>query len=180
MKKAGAVLLGIAAFAAFPALADDDGNRFSGNLVGYQENPTLSTPGNGRFDMQIDERRGEVHWQLSYADLESAVQQAHIHIGRPAINGNIFVFLCTNLGNAPQPPAQPTQACPPAPATISGTFTANDIISTTQGIAAGELEEALNAIRNRAAYANVHTTGRPGGEIRAQLRRGHSRGGDRD
>jgi hypothetical protein len=176
MRKAGAVLLGIAAFAAFPTLADDGGNRFGGNLTGYNETPsTLSTTGNGRFDLLIDEGRDEVHWQLSYADLESAVTQAHIHLGRPATSGGVSVFFCTNLGNGPAG----TQACPPAPATISGTFTAADVIGpTAQGIAPGEFEELLRAIRAGATYANVHTLGRPGGEIRTPLRRGHSHGGD--
>jgi hypothetical protein len=35
-----------------------------------------------------------------------------------------------------------------------------------QGIAAGEFEELIEAIRVGAPYANVHTTGRLGGEIR--------------
>ena len=112
MKKSSAVLIGIATFAALPVLAHDGGNRFGGNLDGYQEvavapqPSTISTTGNGRFDLLIDERRGEVHWQLSYGQLESAVTQAHIHLGLPAIAGGISVFLCTNLGNGPAAPAQ--------------------------------------------------------------------------
>src|SRR5436190_1232135 len=170
MKNAGAVLLGIAAFAAIPVSADDGANRFGGNLTGYNETPaTLSTPGNGRFDLLIDERRGEVHWQLSYADLESAVTQAHIHLGRPAITGGISTFLCSNLGNGPAG----TQACPPAPATVTGTIHASDIIGPVgQGIGAGQLDELVRAIRSGVAYANVHSSTWPGGEIRAQLRRG--------
>ena len=42
-----------------------------------------------------------------------------------------------------------------------------------QGIAPGEYEELLRAIRAGATYANVHSTKYPGGEIRAQLDRGH-------
>ena len=37
MKKSSAVLIGIATFAALPVLAHDGGNRFGGNLDGYQE-----------------------------------------------------------------------------------------------------------------------------------------------
>ena len=183
MKKAGAVILGIAALAAFPAAAHDGGNRFGGNLNGYEEvgasGNTISTTGNGRFDLLID--GSEVHWQLSYGQLESAVQQAHIHLGAPAIAGGISVFLCTNLGNGPAAPAQATQACPQPVGsdmvTISGAFTRADVIGPAgQGIAAGEFEELLRAIRAGATYANVHTVGRPSGEIRAQLHQGHSRG----
>jgi hypothetical protein len=188
MKKAGAVLMGIAAFATFPVLAHDGGNRFGGNLDGYQEvaaSPqpsTISTTGNGRFDLLIDENGREVHWQLSYGRLESPVLQAHIHLGARAIAGGISVFLCTNIGNAPAAPAQPTQGCPQPVGsdmvTISGTFTRDDVIGPAgQGIAAGEFDELLRAIRAGATYANVHTQVRPAGEIRAQLRRGHSQGG---
>lgn len=187
MKRTGAVLLGIAAFAAIPVSAHDGGNRFGGNLDGYQEvaatNSTVSTPGNGRFDLHIDEGDREVQWQLSYGQLESPILQAHIHLGARAIAGGISVFLCTNLTNAPAAPAQPTQACPQPTGpddtvTIGGTFTANDVIGPTgQGIAPGEFDELLRAIRAGATYANVHTQLRPSGEIRAQIRRGHSRGG---
>jgi hypothetical protein len=188
MKKLGtAAVLAITAFAAIAVSAHDGGNRFGGNLDGYEEvaaSPqpsTISTTGNGRFDLLIDERRGEVHWQLSYGQLESAVTQAHIHLGRPAIAGGISVFLCTNLGNGPAAPAQSPQGCPPAvgadTVTISGTFTSDDVIGPAgQGIAAGEFAELLRAIRAGATYANVHTQNRPAGEIRAQLQPGHSKG----
>jgi hypothetical protein len=38
-----------------------------------------------------------------------------------------------------------------------------------QGIAAGEFDEILAAIRAGKAYANIHTTTWPAGEIRGQL-----------
>ena len=42
-----------------------------------------------------------------------------------------------------------------------------------QGIAAGEYAELVDAIRAGTAYANVHTTAFPVGEIRAQIENGH-------
>ena len=48
----------------------------------------------------------------------------------------------------------------------------------TQGIEAGAFNEILAAMRAGVAYANVHSTKWPGGEIRAQLKKG--RGGDHD
>lgn len=184
MKKLGAVLLGMAAFAAIPALAHDEGEgrRFGGNLIGYNETPqTLSTTGHGQLDAVIDDRDQEIRWQLSYGDLEGTVTQAHIHLGRPATTGGVSVFFCSNLGNGPAG----TQACPvPAPGTdamVSGTFRPADVIGPAgQGIAAGEFAELVAAIRAGATYANVHTTKYPGGEIRTPVRRGHSHGGDRD
>ena len=47
-----------------------------------------------------------------------------------------------------------------------------------QGLAAGEFNELVRAIRAGATYVNVHTTGYPGGEIRAQLE--GNKHGDKD
>jgi CHRD domain len=145
-------------------------------LSGYQEVPTLSTKGHASFEARISNDESQVDWQLSYADTESAVQQAHIHFSAPAMNGPIVVFLCTNLGNGPAG----TQLCTAAPATISGTFTSGDVLgnAAAMGLAAGELDELIAAIRAGATYANVHTTLRPGGEVRGQIsahdaRQGH-------
>jgi hypothetical protein len=44
------------------------------------------------------------------------------------------------------------------------------------GIAAGEFAELVRALRAGAAYANVHTTTFPAGEIRGQIE-GHDAGG---
>jgi hypothetical protein len=40
----------------------------------------------------------------------------------------------------------------------------------TQQLNAGDLAAVITAIRAGAAYANVHTTLSPGGEIRGQIR----------
>ena len=98
--------------------------------------------------------------------------QAHIHFGQEAVAGGISAFLCTNQGNGPAG----TQACPPAPATISGTIRAADVIGPAgQGIAAGEFGELVRAMRAGVTYANVHSALVPGGEIRGQIdkERGH-------
>jgi hypothetical protein len=85
------------------------------------------------------------------------------------------VFLCTNL--APPAGVPLPQACPAAPATITGTLVPADVGATAnsiaQGINLGEFEELVRAIRAGATYVNVHTIGFPGGEIRGQLDRRH-------
>ncbi len=129
--------------------------------------PTLSTSGHAVFGARVSRDKSEVKWRLSYADTETAVTQSHIHFGATATNGPIVVFLCSNLGNGPAG----TQVCPAAPATIEGTFAAPDVGAGAagQGLEAGNLEELLAALRAGATYANVHTTGRPGGEVRGQI-----------
>jgi hypothetical protein len=59
--------------------------------------------------------------------------------------------------------------------------TAADVIGPTgQGVAAGEFEEVLKAIRAGVAYANVHSTRNQGGEIRGQIRAGDGDDDDHD
>ena len=156
-----------------PAVADDDeGKALRATLTGFEETPlTLSSPGTGRFRARIHDHETMITFELHYEGLEGTVQQAHIHLGRPAITGGIVLFLCTNLGNAPATVPTP-QACPAAPATISGTLTAADVVAQAgQGIAAAEFAEVVRAIRAGATYANVHTTLQPGGEIGGQIGR---------
>ena len=143
--------------------ADDERHRVKANLSGFQETPsTLSTPGSGRFTAKIDDDAQTIDYKLSYEGLEAPAIAAHIHLGARATSGGVSAFLCSG-GNKP--------ACPPSGGTVTGTITPADIIGpTAQGIAPGEFAEVVRAIRNGAVYANVHSTLRPGGEIRGQLR----------
>ena len=171
-----AVGLVVVAAAGSAAMASgDDGTSTQSTLqvrlTGYQEDPlTLSTTGVGEFRMKIDENSQEIEYQLTYGNLEGSVLQAHIHLGQRAQSGGISVFLCSNLGNGPAG----TQACPAAPATITGTIRPADVIGPTgQGISAGEFGELMDAMGAGVTYVNVHTTKYPGGEIRAQLDHQH-------
>jgi len=159
-----ATVVGTAATAGGGTPAGDE-DTLRERLTGYQEDPlALSTTGTGQFRASIS--GSEVSYRLSYSALESNVTQAHIHFGGAAQSGGISVFLCSNLGNGPVG----TQACPPAPATVTGVIRAADVIGPAgQGIAAGEFAEFLAAIRAGKTYVNVHTTVYPGGEIRGQL-----------
>ena len=147
--------------------------KISELLTGYEEVPSVSTTGNGTFNARISNDGSQIEWELSYNDLEGAVQQAHIHIGNKSVNGGISVFLCTNLGNGPAG----TQPCPAPPATISGTIVAADVspnipataAARTQGLNTGEIDELIAAMRAGATYVNVHSTLWPGGEIRSQI-----------
>ena len=158
---------------------DDDRGRdkrrfaVSAELVGYQEVPALSTTARGRFRAWVDTVANTIHWKLSYDGLEGAVTQAHVHIGQMSVNGGISFFLCSNL--AAPPPG--TQACPEGPAEIEGIVMADQIIgpgptatSPGQGIEPGAFAEVVAALRGGVAYANVHTSKWPAGEIRGQLR----------
>jgi len=72
------------------------------------------------------------------------------------IAGGVAAFLCGG-GSKPAP-------CVPG-TTISGTIMPADVIGPAgQGIAPGEWNELVAAIRAGVAYANVHSTTQPGGE----------------
>src|ERR1044071_8689086 len=137
-------------------------------LIGFEEVPSVSTGASGEFHARISNDESQIQYELSYSDLEGSVQQAHIHLGQPGVNGGISVFLCTNLGNGPAG----TQPCPAPPATITGTITATDVSpnipatagARAQGLNTGELAELINAIRSGATYVNVHSALYPGGE----------------
>jgi CHRD domain len=144
-----------------------DNVRARETLTGYEEVPALSTPGVGDFQIDLNRAGDALDYTLTFSGLETDGQQAHIHFENATNNGPIVVFLCSNLGNGPAG----TQACPTAGGTITGTITAANIGAGAagQGIAAGEFDEFVRALRSGATYVNVHSTGRPGGEIRAQL-----------
>jgi CHRD domain len=155
-------VIAIATVVATTAIADN-GNNAKADLDGYQElSPasSISTLGNGKFKAKV--RSQEIRFELSYRDLEGgAVSAAHIHFGQLHTNGGISAFLC---GGGSKPP------CPPSPATITGTIVPSDVIGPAgQGIAPGEFDELVRAMRAGATYANVHTATFPNGEIRGQI-----------
>jgi hypothetical protein len=159
----GVAVVGVAATTA-GAIAGDRA-KLRTSLSGYEEVPAVSTTGGGEFRAAIDRHSDRIQYQITYRAIEGTVTQSHIHFGQEGVNGGISVFLCSNLGNGPAG----TQACPPS-GTVSGTIEPEDVIGPAgQGIAPGEFDELVRALRAGATYANVHSTTWPGGEIRGQI-----------
>ena len=134
------------------------------NLTGFQEVPAVSSFGSGTFNAVIDDDAQTITYELSFGGLNSATLFAHIHLGQRTANGGVSAFLCGGGGKP---------ACPDggATGTVSGVITAADVIGPAgQGIAAGEFDELVRAIRAGVTYANVHSMTQPGGEIRGQIR----------
>ena len=175
--KSGLAALALAT-AAGSLMANGDDDRGKGHdrdgrfvvradLEGFQEVPAISTVASGRFRAFIDTKANTITWKLNYEGLEGAVVQSHVHFGQMSVNGGVSFFLCTNLGNGPAG----TQTCPEGPAELSGVITPDLVVGPSgTGIEAGAMAEIIAAIRNGTAYANVHSTKWPGGEIRGQLR----------
>ena len=184
----------LTAFATPLVSADGGKSSFSTTLNGYQETPvTINSAGSGEFAAKINNDGTAIEYVLNYRDLATNVLQSHIHFGRPGLSGGIVLFLCTNLTPPAGVPAPP--ACPQAPiggdtATVTGTLTAANLLVPnvanvalpTQGIDPGAagFAEIVQAMRNGAAYANVHTSKVPSGEIRGALGKAHDHGSDDD
>jgi hypothetical protein len=152
---------------ALPAVADD--NRFfQAVLDGYQEVPSVATRATGVFTARPNSERTRVEYTLTFANMQAPVTQSHIHFSQTAANGAIIIWLCGTTSN-PGPAGTP--ACPQGSGTISGVFTAADVQASpsTQQLSAGQITQFVDAMRSNAAYANVHTTASPGGEIRGQI-----------
>src|SRR5215212_11449541 len=171
-----ATVLGIAGFSAAATIAGDSKRDFETDMLGYEEVPAVSTNGSGEVDVQVARDGKSLQFELHYRALESPVTQSHIHFGQKDVNGGIVIFFCSNLGNGPAGTPPCPQPAPGETVTVTGTRTAADMFGggTAQGIVPGEFEELVRALRAGVAYANVHTDGHAGGEIRGQFdRRGH-------
>ena len=132
----------------------------SGYLEGAPGGPVSSSAG-GSFEATIADERSEIGFTLTYANLEAPVLFAHIHFGQRSVNGGVAAFLCGGGGKP---------ACPQS-GTVTGTVVPADVIGPAgQGIAAGEFDELVRAIRAGVTYANVHSMTQPGGEIRGQIK----------
>ena len=151
-------------------IANSQTERFSASLGGENEVPPINSAGTGAFEMTI---RDTITFSLTFSGLSSPLTVAHLHFAPSKVAGGVMIFLCGG-GNQP--------ACPAATSgTITGTITAANVTGPGgQGIAAGDLDSALAALRDDLSYANMHTANFTGGEIRGQLRRGlgHDRGGE--
>jgi hypothetical protein len=166
------VALGVLGVGAVATADNSDGSSKNGaRLNGYQEPPSISTTGTGSFHIKFN-RDNTADYVLSYRDVETAVSQAHIHLGQRSVNGGISVFLCRTPPQAgPPSPAQNPPVCPPMSGTVSGTVGPNDLIGpNSQGMEPiTAWNEFKAAVKVGHTYANVHSSRFPGGEIRGQI-----------
>src|SRR3954471_22539534 len=153
---AAAVVVGVAGFTAAATVAGDQKREFQTDMIGYEEVPAVSTQGNGQVDVQVARDGQSFRFVLHYRALESPVTQSHIHFGQKSVTGGISVFFCSNLGNGPAGTPPCPQPAPGQSATVQGTRTAKDVVGpAAQGIAPGQFDELVRALRAGVAYANV-------------------------
>ena len=81
------------------------------------------------------------------------------------------MYFCANI-TLPSTFTGPTPlACPQNSDAVKGTFTAANVQAIPgQNVSVGDFDARVDAIVSTTAYANVHTTGLPAGELRGQCR----------
>jgi hypothetical protein len=178
MRKLGVVfavtfgLLAVLAVGSYAVAGDAKDKVKADGMSGYLEGAPggpASSVATGNFEATIDDEAREIHFTLSYSGLEGEVRQGHIHFGQRSVNGGISIWLCETAAN-PRPVGTPDVPDCPQQGTVEFTVGADHVIGPAgQGIAAGEFEEIVAAIRAGRAYANVHSSKFPAGEIRAQI-----------
>jgi hypothetical protein len=159
-------------FVMHAAFAEEESKTrtFKAHLSGFEETPaTLSTAAKGQFEARLNESETQLSYELEYSGLEGTVTMAHVHFGARGLSGGVMFWLCATSAVS-APPNTPT--CPSPGGKVTGTITSAQIVGPSlQGIAAGEFAEVIRAMRAGAAYANVHSSLYPGGEIRGQINR---------
>jgi hypothetical protein len=161
--RATVLLLASVGLLTIPLSAHDRGPErdFRADLRGRHEVPVTLSAARGTLELEVNHADTSVHFVLTYSGLATTVGAAHIHVAQPNVNGGVTVFFCGGGGR----PACPQEG------TVTGDFTANDVIAlASQQLEANNLAKLLAAIRAGHTYANVHTATSPGGEIRGQIR----------
>ena len=161
---------GLAAVSAGIAQAQEFGARLNGfEELGALNAETGAIRSAGKGTLSLDVDKSQASYTLTYSGLSAPVTQAHIHFGKIHVPGGVMVFFCTNLGNGPAG----TPACPPSGGTVTGTWTAASVVGpAAQNVTPGDFSAVIDALNSNTAYANIHTTKFPAGEIRGQVRRG--------
>ena len=136
-----------------------DTDTFSAKLAGDNEVPPNNTPATATFKVNIGTT---ITFTITYANLTTPLLFAHFHFAPTKVAGGVMIFLCGGGGQ----PSCPTTLS----GTITGTITAANVTGPApQGINAGDLTSALEAVREGNSYVNMHTTKFPAGEIRGQV-----------
>jgi hypothetical protein len=141
-------------------------------------NPTgaILSDGTGTLQLNLDKNAQTATFTLTYnnvgttAPKTGTVTVAHIHFGKNHTSGGVLIFFCSNQAPPPGPMPKP---CPDNSGTVTGTLVPAGIQAIAgQNVVAGDFDALVDALTSNTAYANVHTTALPAGEIRGQIRRG--------
>jgi hypothetical protein len=139
-------------------------------LSPYHEVPSVSSVASGALRLAVARDQQSIDYTLTFSGLQGTVTQSHIHFAEAAVNGPIVIWLCQSATN-PAPAAVPPPPTCPQSGTVVGTITAASVLASpaTQQLPAGALDQILRAMFAGSAYANIHSSLSPGGEMRGQI-----------
>lgn len=112
---------------------------FSTQMTGQNQRPPVATPATGRLVAALDKNTLLFRWKLSYSGLSGPATAAHFH-GPATVGANAGVALAFK----------------------------GPVKSPYEGRATLTPAQAADLLTGK-WYANIHTPGHPGGEIRGQL-----------
>ena len=142
---------------------------YSAALNGANESPSNASPGTGFAEVEIDTVAHLLTVNITFSDLEGLTTASHIHCCTTTP-------LSGTAGVATQTPTFTGFPLGVNSGTYSHTFDLtlssswNQAFINTHGGTAASAEAALDAgLAAGAAYLNIHSTFRPGGEIRGFL-----------
>ena len=129
--------------------------KFVANLSVSQVVPPIDSKATGSAEFEPTTNGTSISYTVNVTDI-NAVKGAHIHIGEVGQNGPIVVTLFE--------PETPTGQ-------ESGLLSKGNITSDSlKGpMAAKQLSDLIDVMKNEGAYVNVHTQQNPDGEIRGQI-----------
>src|SRR2546426_8667068 len=89
----------------------DDVTTYRARLTGFGEVPPKLANGQGKFTGALSADGASISWTLSWTDLTTPAQAAHIHFGQPQNTGSVVVFFCGG-GGRPAGPGGPGDSGP--------------------------------------------------------------------
>ena len=148
---AGALALAIL----LPSAASAQAVNMTATLTGGEENPALLTGAVGTAEMSLDAANREIAVTLRLFNMPTGTTAGHIHAGPKGVNGPVIIDF-------------------PIPAGRTGDLTLQFRLGQGQfrprpDIGINTIDDAIQTIAGGGAYANIHTSTNPSGEIRGQL-----------
>jgi hypothetical protein len=154
-------LLFVAGLVVVGAAVASVGGRWTTHLQGDQESPAVDTLAQGQAIFKLSDDGTTLHYKLIASNIVD-ITQAHIHLraNAGAPNGGIVVWL--------YPSAPPLKLIP---GRHDGELAEGDITAANfvNALAGQPMSALVAALDSGLAYANVHTSANPPGEIRGNL-----------
>ena len=163
MRRTVGIAAGIIAAAAIMVVAASCGDDSTGptgktsvaNLAAENEGAGHTSPGSGTFTF-VD-NGNVIHWTLDLTNITN-VTASHIHVGSATNVGTTAGPVIINLFLPNRPPET---------GTLNGRVAEGTITNANNSTVS--LDSLRVLFNNGNAYANVHTTANPSGEIRDQI-----------